>query len=178
MNYGSHYQHTEYQRVLEIDKRSGSIVDTIEVRKSVFAVDVNSWVQRIQEESTASFDLAAYIREHSINAPFTEGWEPRVKLDKDGLFLESNGERFEVMAASEIRSHIPPGGELEELRLLGVEFTSAIPDTGLGRMYYFRISSYPAGSDSDGSEVIVMVPAQRLTVTRKDRPDRRGNERK
>ena len=155
INTGTYYGHTEFQRIVMRSKYTDAIEDTVLVRKTVFTTDAGTGERSVTEEATPSFDLAAYVRAHSIQMPFGMELHPVPRLDGSGLFQLYEDGRVDILSIEQIRERIPPGGEIERLEFLGAEFTSATPDSGLRPMSYYRISSFPAGSDVDGSEIII-----------------------
>jgi hypothetical protein len=65
-----------------------------------------------------------------------------------------------VVPFSKIHERLPDA-TFRDLALLGADFTSARPDSGLSRMVYFRLADFSAGSDVDADEIIMMTPEPR-----------------
>jgi len=162
VNEGTYYRSRETQIVFRFDKRSGAIADSVRVRSVEFHVDDGTNALSVHEEGGTTFDLAGYLRAHATHAPYSEESEFMAELDSTGLYVESDNRRQVVVPMATIRARFLPSREPEELALLGAEFTMARPDSGLGRMTYYRVRSYPAGSDASSSEVLVMVPEERV----------------
>lgn len=158
VNEGTYYRWREVQRVERIDKRSGKTIEALPIRE----VDFVSDMQTLAPSRTA-FDLAAYAAAHQLSAPFTHDESPHVVgLDSTGLVVRWDGRSELIVPMATIRARFVPSGEPDEPRLIGIEFTRARPDSGLGRMQYYRILSSPAGSDISSSEVVIMVPEERI----------------
>lgn len=158
VNEGTYYRDRELQRILRIDKRSGAVVDSILVRSSEHLVDAATMARSAREEDLPPFDLAGYLRGHGTHAPYSQDPEFQAELDSTGLYLQLEDRREVLVATATIRRPFLPSPEPDEIALLGAEFTLAHPDSGVSRMTYYRIRSFPAGSDVSSSEILIMVP--------------------
>ena len=158
INEGSYYRSRELQNLLRIDKRTGIVVDSILIRAVVIESDPSTYARSLREETMPSFDLPAYLRLHGTYGAFSQDPEDLAKLDSTGLYLEVGVARLVLVPISTIRARFQPSGEPDAVALLGAEFTMARPDSGLRRMIYYRLCSWPAGSDVSSSEVLIMVP--------------------
>lgn len=161
INEGSYYRFRELQNLLRIDKRSGAVVDSILIRDVVIYSDPSTSVRSLREEQTPSFDLPAYLRVHGTYGSFSQDPEDQAELDSTGLYLPVGDARVVLVSISAIRARFLPSCEPNAVALLGADFTLAVPDSGLSRVTYYRISSSPAGSDIPSSEVLIMVPGDR-----------------
>jgi hypothetical protein len=162
INEGTYYRSRESQRIERIDKRSGKTIETLPIREVDFVSDMQTWAPSIEERSMTAFDLAAYAAAHHLSAPFARDLEPMAELDSTGLVVRSDGRSEIIVPMATIRARFVPSGEPDAPKLVGIEFTSARPDSGLGVMQYYRILSYTAGSDISSSEVVIMVPKERI----------------
>jgi hypothetical protein len=161
VNPGTHYGFAERQRIVGIEKRSGAVAESVEVVRAHYAVDVNTYVQSVAFDTLPPFDLAAFLRGRSVSPPFSADWPP-ARMDTAGLVIpwEDGTEVLLPMAA--ILARVPESLDPPEpstIRLLGIEFTEAQPDSGLPRMLYYRIQTRDPGSDIDASELVFMIPA-------------------
>jgi hypothetical protein len=162
VNCGSYYQHTESERVITVNKQSGRVVDSVFVRETRFRRDPGTGAPTVHELREPSFDLSSFLRRHEVRSPYAVTGSP-VRFDSSGLFLRGKRGRKVLVPMSRVRSRTNSGPcAMEELSLLGAEQTSAPADSVLGRVQYFRVITYPAGSDVDSYELVVMIPERQI----------------
>ena len=66
------------------------------------------------------------------------------------------------MPQAALRARMVPFEGAGKFALLGSEFTTARPDSGVGGLTFYRVRSYPAGDELPSSEILVPVPDARV----------------
>jgi hypothetical protein len=176
INEGSYYKSRETWSLERIDKRSGRVLETISIRTVDHESDASTYVRTSRELDSPPIDLAAFMRTHSLYAPFSEAESLHVALDATGLYVEDEAFREVVVPMDAIAARFQPSGEVAQPRLLGADFTNARPDSTLGPIQYYRVVSLPAGSDIPSSEVLIPIRDSQIREAQ-ERVERRGSRR-
>lgn len=155
INEGSYYKSRESWSLERIDKRSGRVLETVPIRTVELLSDMGTLVRTSKDLDLPPVDLAAYARRHALQPPFSEADSLLVAIDSSGLFVEVGRLREVLVPMASIAARFEPSGEPDEPRLLGADFTLARPDSTLGPIRYYRVVSFPAGSDISSSEVLI-----------------------
>ncbi len=166
VNEGSYYKSRESWSIARIDKRSGRVLETVPIRTVDIESDMQTFVLTSKELDLPPVDLAAYTRLHSLRAPFSDADSLLVQLDLNGLFVEVGQLREVLVPMASIAARFLPTAEPAAPRLLGADFTLARPDSALGDIRYYRVVSFPAGSDIPSSEVLIPVRDDRVHEAR------------
>jgi hypothetical protein len=161
INKGSYYQHTEVQRIHKVDKLTDSTVAVTDIRRVLSTNHVEREEQELREQSLPNFNLSAFLRSNGILHPYPMRDYYRAQLDSTGLYFVLSGRKIPLLSLSELKERTPTRDLPREV--VGVEFTSVWPDSGVERMVYYTLRTHAAGGDIDAADVVVAVPRRKLS---------------
>lgn len=168
---GSHYQSSESAFIEKVRFADRRVVESHQVLGASvkYAFDEDVWESEYEE--LPEFDLTGFMRENRVSPAFSTDlhWLDWEVVIRDGeLVLTEDGLSATILTGEEIADQIPEVGEgYEEPEVVGCQTVSPTGQETAKAMLFFLVQLNSAYWDDDWSEVLLLVPSEKVELARK-----------